>query len=82
METFIECCAWDTIVHGAPEITDVGADEKLGKLRLYYAGGDRRTDAYAAFVGQLSEKICEECGRPNSGSAENGFNAHACEEHR
>jgi hypothetical protein len=37
--------------------------EKFGSLRVYFTGGDRIIDTMVNFAEQLSESICEECGK-------------------
>lgn len=76
--TFAKLVAWDVIHNEMPEVSITGVYENSSFLRIYYTGGNDITDAYARFAEQLSEKICEECGRP--AVSKSGWPVR-CEEH-
>jgi hypothetical protein len=67
MDTFVDLVQWDTQFNGMPPVEITGVDEKAKSLRIYYIGGNKTTDAYAAFVRSLSDKLCEYCGSNRCG---------------
>lgn len=54
--------------------------EKFGTLRFYEGGGDEFIGGLVLLAGRLSERICEECGKPGWMSA-NGWMKVRCEAH-
>lgn len=57
LDTFCHMCSVDMEYNKMPEVRLVEVREKLNTLRIYYNGGDQRTDAYAAFAWAMSDKL-------------------------
>lgn len=54
--------------------------EKFGTLRMYYSGGDERTDAITSFAELMSATTCEVCGNRGS-TRRTGWHKTVCDEH-
>lgn len=70
---------WD-IEDEVPQVVAVQVKEKFGGLRFYTNGGDDVTRAYTVFAEHVSERTCEECGKPGKPNA-GGWIKVRCEEH-
>lgn len=87
---------WSDIIGGVNELIDQeGVDpiaftqikEKFGGLRMYWHGADPvgRIDALIDSAEEISEGMCETCGRPSkmrqSGGSPGGYIHSACDDH-
>lgn len=87
---------WSDIIEGVNELIDQeGVDpiafkqikEKFGALRMYWHGADPvgRIDALIDSAEEISEGMCETCGRPSkmrqSGGSPAGYIHSACDDH-
>ncbi len=59
MDTFSDLVLWDIEFNKMPPVEITGVDEKNGSLRIYYNGGDQRTDSYANYARRASERYSE-----------------------
>jgi len=80
VDTFEKLVDWDERFNNMPPVQITSVKEKLGQLRIYYNGGDVKTDAYASFVRSYSERVCEECGEPTSLRVEGHLIRTVCDE--
>lgn len=55
--------------------------EKFGSLRFYVVGGDEQIKGMIDLAESLSEKICEECGRPGKQKNVKGWIITRCDVH-
>lgn len=64
------------------QVTFDQVKEKFGSLRIYYTGGDYKIQNMVDFAEQLSESICEECGKFNYsiGRTTKGWIRNVCQE--
>ncbi len=60
LDTFANLIEWDMAMNKMPAVQITGLEEKRGQLRIYFNGGDARTDAYALFVRDLSTRTRED----------------------
>ena len=57
LNTFCHACYFDIEFNKMPPVTLSCVQNKLNMLRIYYNGGDTRTDAYAHFAWLYSGKL-------------------------
>ena len=81
VETFLKLAEWDAQYNKTPPVQILQVKEKFGELRIYYSGGDKRTDAYVTFAMAMSKQMCEECGAPAVTSNKKGWIKTVCDEH-
>lgn len=87
---------WSDLIEGVNELIDQEGEgqiaftqikEKFGALRMYWHGADPmgRLDVLIDSVEEISEGMCETCGRPSkmrqSGGSPGGYIHSACDDH-
>jgi hypothetical protein len=81
IDVTLELIEREANLNKAPIVEYHQIKEKFGELRIYYAGGSERTDAYVEFAQRMSRNICEECGCPATLKSRRGWITTRCEEH-
>ena len=82
VDSFKFAVDWDTKHNNMPPVVITQVKEKFGELRIYYNGGDSRTDAYATFASLVSQRMCEDCGSPAKTRDQGGrYFRTVCEDH-
>lgn len=57
LDTFVQLVMWSVKMNKMPDVQITDVRDKFGQLRIYYTGGDHRTDAYADFARVMSETL-------------------------
>jgi hypothetical protein len=64
LSAFVTTVTHDVEFNKGVPIDDVEFSVRHGLLAITYSGGDRITDAFAAFAKQMSYQTCSGCGIP------------------
>jgi hypothetical protein len=64
VSAFVTTVTHDIEFNGGVPIDDIHFSVRHGLLYIAYYGGDRITDAFAAFAKQMSYQTCSGCGIP------------------
>lgn len=64
LETTCSLIQHDIENNRMPPVEFAQIKEKFGQLRIYFDGGDERTEGITDMAEAMSYKICEMCGKP------------------
>jgi len=71
---------WDVEHNNMPKVELTQMKEKFGELRIYFNGGDDRTDGIIDMSCIMSEQICEICGSTKNIGQTKGWIKTVCKE--
>lgn len=83
IDALCACLQHETEYDGAPQVVATQVKSKLGSLRFYTRNASQRQRAMIALAGEVSMRMCEECGAPGEVVKNvRGWISVNCESHR
>ena len=71
---------WNVKENNMPEVKIHQIKEKFGGLRIYYDGGNEKTEGIIDMATSMAERMCEKCGSINNLGKTSGWIRIICED--
>ena len=81
IDTLCERLQQETQNNDAPQTVAIQVKQKWGRLRFYVEPASERQQAMIDLAEAMSERLCEQCGKPGRLQSIQGFCTVRCEDH-